>query len=138
MDYSPLINAVVTPLLRLFPVILLVALLRAYRPQLRGMLGERAVARVLKRYTRYVANDIILPNGLGGLTQIDRLALTPNGILVIETKNYSGLVLGREQEPTWMQVIGRRRHLFQNPLRQNHGHIKAVQALVSGLLVDFQ
>jgi hypothetical protein len=37
-------------------------------------------------------------------------------------------------------VLGRRRHSFQNPLRQNHAHIKAVEALclpvpVSGLVV---
>ncbi|MBK5940212.1 nuclease-related domain-containing protein [Halochromatium roseum] len=136
MDYSPLIKAVAAPLLWLLPILLLITLLQAYRPRLRGMLGERAVARVLKRYSSYVANDIILPNGLGGLTQIDHLALTPNGILVIETKNYSGLVLGCEHETTWTQVIGRRRHPFQNPLRQNHGHIKAVETLVTDLTVE--
>jgi len=136
MDYTPLIMAVGEPLLWLLPILVLVGLLQAFRPQLRGMLGERAVARVLKRHAAQVANDLILPNGLGGLTQIDHLALTANGILVIETKNYSGLVLGREHEPTWTQVIGRQRHSFQNPLRQNHGHLKAVQALVTDVHVE--
>ncbi len=111
-------------------------LLRLFMPQLRGLLGERAVARVLKRHSDDVANDIILPNGGGGLTQIDHLVLTASAILVIETKHYSGLILGRAHEPQWTQVLGRRRYGFQNPLRQNHGHIKAVQALIPHLRVE--
>jgi hypothetical protein len=111
-------------------------LLGTFLPQLRGLLGERAVARVLKRHSAQVANDLILPDGRGGLTQIDHLALTSSAILVIETKHYSGLILGRQHEPQWTQMLGRRRYAFQNPLRQNHGHIKAVQALIPHLPVE--
>lgn len=111
-------------------------LLGAFLPQLRGLLGERAVARVLKRHSAQVANDLILPDGRGGLTQIDHLALTSSAILVIETKHYSGLILGRQHEPQWTQMLGRRRYAFQNPLRQNHGHIKTVQALIPHLPVE--
>ncbi len=74
-------------------------LFNAFLPQLRGLLGGRAVARVLKRHSAQVANDVILPDGRGGLTQIDHLALTASAILVIETKHYSGLIFGRAHEP---------------------------------------
>ena len=111
-------------------------LFNTFLPQLRGLLGERAVARVLARHSAQVANDVILPDGRGGLTQIDHLALTASAILVIETKHYSGLILGRVHEPQWTQALGRRRDAFQNPLRQNHGHIKAVQALIPHLPVE--
>lgn len=135
-DVAPLIVAVLEPLLWLLPLVLLAALLKVFRPRLRGLLGERAVAKVLERQAVRVANDLILPDSRGGLTQIDHLALTTMGVLVIETKNYGGLILGREREARWTQVIGRQRHPFQNPLRQNDGHVKAVEALTTRLDVD--
>ncbi|MEA1052253.1 nuclease-related domain-containing protein [Lamprobacter modestohalophilus] len=135
-DFSPLTAAVVEPLLGLLTLVLILSLLKAFLPRLRGLLGERAVARVLKRQALRVANDIILPDGRGGLTQIDHLVLTPTGILVIETKNYSGLIFGREREARWTQVVGRHRHPFQNPLRQNYGHIKAVETLTTTIAVE--
>lgn len=132
-DIDALTAAVAEPLLWLLPLVLIAELLKLFRPRLRGLLGERAVAKVLKRQAVRVANDLILPDGRGGLTQIDHLALTTRGVLVIETKHYGGLIFGREHEPRWTQVIGRQRHPFQNPLRQNVGHIKAVKALTTRL-----
>jgi hypothetical protein len=40
----------------------------------------------------------------------------PQGLLVVETKTYRGIVLGRANESTRTRVIGRERHSFQNPL----------------------
>lgn len=56
-----------------------------------GMRGELAVTRELKPLPDdYVLlNDLFLPNGRGN---IDHFLLGPNGLFVIETKNYSGNV----------------------------------------------
>jgi hypothetical protein len=113
----------------------LIFALKALLPGLRGRAGEAAVGRALKRRFPEVANDAILPDGRAGLTQIDHLVLTPRGILVVETKNYAGSVLGHAREPTWTQVVGRKRSAFQNPLRQNYAHRKAVEALEPGVPV---
>ena len=137
MEYTPIISALFAPLL-LFAV--LAALVALLRPRFVGAIGEAAVSRRLRRHFPEVADDLILPDGRGGLTQVDHLALTPAGLLVVETKNYGGLILGQARDQTWTQCIGRQRHKLQNPLRQNYGHIKAIQALapavpVSGLVV---
>jgi hypothetical protein len=89
----------------------------------------------LRRYCREVVDDLILPDGRGGLAQIDHLVLTSAGLLVVETKNYGGLIFGETRDRTWTQCIGRQRNRLQNPLRQNYGHIKAVQALSTGVPV---
>ena len=54
-----------------------------------GMRGELAVTRELKSLPDdYVLlNDLFLPNGNGN---IDHFLIGPNGLFVIETKNYSG------------------------------------------------
>jgi hypothetical protein len=138
---APIVGAFAGALVYLIPAAILALILARFLPRLLGAAGEAAVARTLGRHLEQVANDLLLPDGRGGLTQVDHLALTADGLLVLETKNYAGLVLGQARDRTGTQCIGRQRHRFQNPLRQNHGHIKAVEALagegsrVSGLVV---
>ena len=56
-----------------------------------GKAGELAVTDALKALpNEYVLlNDLMLPDGRGN---VDHLVIGPNGIFVIETKNYSGYV----------------------------------------------
>lgn len=113
-------------------MVLFVGLMRPRRP---GARGEAAVAHRLRRYCAEVANDVILRDGRGGLTQIDHLALTSEGLLVVETKDCGGLIFGQTHDRTWTQCIGRQKRRFENPLRQNYGHVKAIEALVPGVPV---
>jgi hypothetical protein len=53
------------------------------------------------------------------------------GIFVIETKHYDGWIFGDPRECSWVQVIYRKKSRFQNPVRQNYGHVKALQSLFS-------
>jgi hypothetical protein len=116
-------------------VLLLAKLLRA---KLRGARGERKVGRALEGLFDEVLHDIIIPDGRGGLTQLDHVALTGAGLLVVEAKNYSGAIFGREEDAQWTQRLGGRSYRFQNPLRQNHLHVSALQALPLGVPVRGQ
>ena len=111
-------------------MVLLVLFAVFLRPRRPGARGEAAVARRLRRYCVEAANDVILRDDRGGLTQIDHLTLTSDGLLVVETKNFGGLIFGQTHDRTWTQCIGRQKRRFENPLRQNYGHVKAVQAIV--------
>ena len=117
------------------PVFLaLFAILMLITPRVRGKLGERRMAQWLAcRVEGEALHDVILPDRRGGLTQIDHLVKTRSTLLVIETKHYRGQIFGRAFDAQWTQRLGRRSHPFQNPLRQNHGHIEAVKALVPGV-----
>ena len=64
---------------------------------------------------------------VGGLTKIDHAILTAGGILCIQTKHYSGIVFGGEEEPQWTNVDGTLRRRFLNPLIQNEGRTRALQ-----------
>jgi hypothetical protein len=128
-----LAQGVVRQLLWLLPLgLALPALKVLFVPMLRGRAGEARVAAVLDRVGADRLHDVILPDGRGGSTQVDHLVLTGAGILVVETKNYRGSVYGREHEAQWTQRLGRRSFPFQNPLRQNYGHVQAVKALAPG------
>ena len=63
-----------------------------------------------------------------GSIQIDHIIVSPYGIFVIETKDYSGWIFGNEHDSVWTQSLPRGyKFTFQNPLRQNYAHIKVLQ-----------
>lgn len=106
---------------------------RSNSPQRKGELGEAAVRKVLKRLNRdayYSLHDLLLPKANAGTAQIDHLVVSIFGVFVIETKNYNGYVYGEEQQANWTQMLGGRTFTLSNPIWQNKGHVKAVQALL--------
>ncbi len=133
---SPLLAVAIKGLIgRLVVASLILALfgtaLAAAKARLRGAAGESRVRRLLRRLGLPSVHDVIVAAPDGSLTQIDHVALTGQGLVVIETKNYSGVILGTPRDRHWTQVLGRSRHRFQNPLRQNHKHILALNHQLS-------
>jgi hypothetical protein len=102
----------------------------AFKARTQGWIGERVVAGGLKKHVHAALHDVIVPDGRGGLTQIDHLLLSDQGIWVVETKTFTGRIFGRERDRQWTQRLGRRSFRIGNPLRQNYGHLKAVEAIV--------
>ena len=49
---------------------------------------------------------------------------------MIETKNYKGWIFANANDRQWTQVNYKQKHRFQNPLRQNYGHICALSELL--------
>ncbi len=120
-------------LLALAFALIAAALLQARQlPHVKGKRGERRVSKWLRSYLDQkdyrILDDLMLPSQLGGTTQIDHVVLSRYGVFVIETKNMSGWIFGSAEQSTWTQTLYRFKSGFQNPLRQNYGHAKAVQA----------
>ncbi len=107
-----------------------------FRSALIGWGGEMAVRQALARLALPALHDVVLADTLGH-TQIDHLVRIAQGIVVIETKAFAGWITGTLYGAQWVQHLagGRIRHGFQNPVRQNHRHCKAVEAAISGLAV---
>lgn len=95
--------------------------------------GEGAVRRALVKYCKtnkaHVLNNVTL-SYRDGTTQIDHILITQNGILVIETKHYSGWLFANENHKHWTQVIFKVKNKFQNPIIQNKKHVNAVRQLL--------
>ncbi|NNM86418.1 MAG: NERD domain-containing protein [Phycisphaerales bacterium] len=92
--------------------------------------GEALVANEIEaklRQPHVLINNVTLPTS-DGTSQIDHILVCRTGVYVIETKHYQGWIFGEVSQPRWMQVLYRRKSQFQNPLRQNQGHVRALKA----------
>lgn len=106
--------------------------------KIRGRQGERKVRNILKKFHKTGGrsfNDLLLPNERG-TGQLDHVLVTNHGIFVIETKNYSGKVIGKADESRWTHVLpGRKQHgePMLNPLMQNSTHISTLRGVLKGV-----
>lgn len=103
-----------------------------------GRYGEYMTYKHLKHYeqigARFLVN-VYIPKENGESTEIDLLMISPKGIFVFESKNYSGWIFGSENQKNWYQTLpkGRGRsnkEHFYNPIMQNRSHIKHLQAFL--------
>lgn len=97
-------------------------------PPVKGALGEKLVAFFInkgKNKEDVLINDVIVPGEDGKTSQIDHILVSEKGVFVVETKNLSGRIYGKENELKWMQVLnyGKVKNSFYSPLRQNQTHI---------------
>jgi restriction system protein len=100
---------------------------------LKGWLGEKVTAFSLWSHlddsVYHRVHDLIVPSP-NGTTQVDHVIVSRFGIFVVETKNYDGWIFGSEKDATWCQVLFGKKSKFQNPLRQNHKHIKHLESFL--------
>lgn len=116
----------------LFALVIIISILKT--PLLKGYLGElmvRLSARLLLDKDLYRAIHNVTLNTPDGTTQIDHIFVSCFGIFVVETKNYGGWIFGGKDQATWTQKHFKSTHRFQNPLRQNYKHVKALESLLS-------
>ena len=99
--------------------------------------GEVAVRNVLvghcKKSDAHVLNNVTLPDEDGGTTQVDHILISNKGILIVETKHFSGWLFAGERDKYWTQVIFKTKNQFLNPLRQNYKHICVIRKLLDFL-----
>lgn len=111
-------------------------------PERIGSQGESLTAAMLK-LANFFGNkglclqNVYVPKGNGELTEIDLLYITRKGILVIESKNYSGYIFGNERNAKWTMTLyaGKdwlgfkhvEKHQFYNPIWQNKTHMNALR-----------
>lgn len=121
-------------------VVIAVFLLEYFRsPQGRGVIGEYIIRLSLGKNIpgeKYVINDLTLEDSNGKTSQIDHILISRNGVFVIETKNYSGMIFGDESKIYWTQVLkyGKVKNQFYNPVKQNATHIYRLKEITGTTL----
>ena len=104
----------------------------------KGKYGEFLIYHELKSYedigNKFLFN-LYIPLENKETTEIDAVMITKKGIMVFESKNYSGWIFGSEKSKFWMQTLpsvkGRcYKTQFYSPLLQNKSHINNLRRVL--------
>ncbi|SFD13565.1 Topoisomerase DNA binding C4 zinc finger [Microbulbifer thermotolerans] len=131
MHLDFVVNQVLPLVYWLLPIAIVAAAVKS--PWFKGMMGELQVRffgwlRLPSDIYRRIHNVTLkTPDGT---TQIDHIFISRFGIFVVETKNMRGWIFGGEHQAHWTQKIYNKSFRFQNPLRQNYKHTKALAKLL--------
>lgn len=94
--------------------------------------------KILNTITRARVDNIIIPDGIGGLLEIKQLRLIDQGILIVETYPMSGDLFGADEIDHWTQLVKGRSYKFANPLRHITTSRHAVMTLVPDVAVFYR
>ena len=106
--------------------------IRAYRRRAR----RRALLRRLERISVHAVHQVEVPDGMGGFIHVDHLLLTPQGILLLDTRRVPGLIFGGDQMSEWTVMARNRRYTFENPQPALYDRVASVKALVGDVPVE--
>lgn len=109
----------------------------SHSPEAKGSRGEKKVSWMLDTCRtsehEYLLDNIILynPNNQRS-SQIDHIFICGSGVIVVETKNYSGFIFGTDQQKEWTQVLagGKSKQKFYSPVKQNATHIYLIKSII--------
>ena len=101
-------------------------------PEQKGADGEERVAQTLADLLppeSVILRNLLIPKPDRTTSEIDLLAITSNGLLLVESKNLAGWIFGDTASEHWTQTLPTRaghaeKYPFLNPIRQNAAHLR--------------
>ncbi len=94
----------------------------------------------LSAAVRAVALDaehrVLVPNGMGGQIEIEHLLLTAQGVVVVDTKQFEGMIFGSDRMDEWTVMAKNRRFTFPNPQHSLYDRVAAIRRLVRDIPVQ--
>jgi hypothetical protein len=80
--------------------------------------------------------DVLVPDGMGGVMHVDYLLLTSRGVLVVDLRDVEGNIFGGDQMTEWTAMEGAQRQTFPNPQGALYDRVAAVRSLAGDLNVE--
>lgn len=75
-------------------------------------------------------DDVLIPDGMGGQIHIEHLLLTARGILVLNVKQFAGIIFASDRMDDWTAMGPSGRAVFANPQGDLYDRVAAVRQLV--------
>jgi hypothetical protein len=95
----------------------------------------RRVARVTAGAADFLRN-VLVPDGNGGDYHLDFVLLTSRGVVIIDMRDFSGIVFGGDQMTAWTLMSGPTRTTFVNPQAGLYDRIASVKAIATDTPVE--
>lgn len=105
----------VTVLITLLLVLFIWLLFRFKGRQLQP---DQRIQKILKPHQQAYARQLIIPDGIGGVLEIEHLIMLRQGLLILQRFPLSGHLYGADKIDQWTQLVDGRSYKFANPLQQ--------------------
>jgi hypothetical protein len=92
--------------------------------------GGPEVKKALEAVAIDRLQNVLLPDGMGGLIQVEHLLLTGQGLVVLDAKSFSGTIFASERMAEWTVIGKQGRFTFPNPLGTLYDRVAALRQLV--------
>jgi len=112
--------------------LLLLALLLKLKPKPKPSLNS-----ILKPISKGEIKHIVIPDGIGGLLEINHIVLLDQGLLLIDSLISQGNVFGGDNLDEWTQISKGRSFQFANPLRRLKTSKQALSALAPNIPIFY-
>jgi hypothetical protein len=113
--------------------LILVALLLTWFLVRRFGRNDKSLSKALDAIAYERIEGLLIPNSEGGEIQIDHLALTARGLLIVDVKDVQGTVFGSDKMEKWTCIAEDHRFTFANPQTPLYDRIAALYELVSDI-----
>ncbi len=107
----------------------IVLFLLVNRKRLLVRIREWRIQRSLKQIGGGQIRNLFCSDGLDGYFKLDRLALTPDAIVLISYKLFGGNIYCAEHISEWTQLVGQKSYQFENPLFELENQLTALRLL---------
>lgn len=84
---------------------------------------QSQIDKLLAPYEKSNVKQVIIPDGVGGLIEIEQMVLVRQGLVVLQTYPISGQLFGAEKIDQWTQLLDGHSYKFSNPLN----HLRNIQ-----------
>ncbi len=92
--------------------------------------ASKAIAKKLVNSVSDTISAVSLHDEAEGEFHYDHICLTTTGIVVVDVKDFKGLLFGGANTDQWTQVIGSRSYKFENPLYHNREKVQTIRSLI--------
>lgn len=98
----------------------------------RGTKAERKlIIKMLKKgvHPKAIFHDLYVKKKSGGYSQIDLVVATPQGLVAIEVKDYSGWLFGSERQRYWTQILNYGKEKYRLVLQPDYAECRSHKSI---------
>ena len=117
-------------------VVILLLLMAVFSKRLRNFFDRFRVAKAIGRLGTESISSVVISDGMEGHVFIEHLVLTPNKVLVVSVRRYSGAIFAAENMDMWAQVTDGGSYKFPNPLHEIETAMAALKSHVPDTAVS--
>jgi hypothetical protein len=120
----------VSPLIVFLVVLIILLLAAAVLLRKKPPTAKSQLELLISDYKQDEAKNIIIPDGVGGLLEVEHIVLIDQGVLILETYEMDGHLFAADNIDQWTQLLNGRSFKFENPLNHIYRTKQALSTLM--------